>query len=77
MIPVAKARFGFGGGAGTGGRADQGSGGGGGGGTTVTPVGYIEIRGRTARFKRIPNPVELVALVAAVSLAALTIKRIV
>ncbi len=76
VIPVAKARFGFGGGAGRGERADQGSGGGGGGGASVTPVGYIEINGRSARFKRIPNPVELLALVAAVSLAALAIRRI-
>jgi len=76
VIPVAKARFGFGGGADTGERKHQGSGGGGGGGAAVTPVGYIEIHDRTARFRRIPNPVELAALVAAAALAALTIRRL-
>jgi uncharacterized spore protein YtfJ len=77
VIPVAKARFGFGGGGGSGSReGDEGSGGGGGGGAAVSPVGYIEVRDGSARFKRISTPTDLVALVAAASIAALTTKRL-
>ena len=71
VIPVAKARFGFGGGAGGGARGGQeGSGGGGGGGALVSPVGYIELRGGNATFKRISSPVDLVALAVAGAVAA-------
>lgn len=76
VIPVAKARFGFGGGGGSGGPQAEGSGGGGGGGASVSPVGYIEVRAGTATFRRIPNPSDLVAVVAAASLAALAFKRL-
>jgi uncharacterized spore protein YtfJ len=79
VIPVAKARFGFGGGGGSGARpGDEGSGGGGGGGGggVVTPIGYIEVRGSGAEFKRISTPTDLLALVAAASLAALAVKRL-
>jgi uncharacterized spore protein YtfJ len=77
VIPVAKARFGFGGGGGAGTReGDEGSGGGGGGAASVSPVGYIEVRDGTAQFKRISGPVDLLALVAAASLAALAVKRL-
>lgn len=77
VIPVAKARFGFGGGGGSGSReGDEGSGGGGGGGAAVSPVGYIEVRDGSARFKRISTPTDLVALVAAASIAAVTAKRL-
>ena len=77
VIPVAKARFGFGGGGGAGAReGEEGSGGGGGGGAFVSPVGYIELRDGTAQFKRISSPVDLLALVAAASLAALAVKRL-
>jgi uncharacterized spore protein YtfJ len=77
VIPVAKARFGFGGGGGAGAReGDEGSGGGGGGGAFVSPVGYIELRGGTAQFRRISTPVDLLALVAAASVAALAFKRL-
>jgi uncharacterized spore protein YtfJ len=78
VIPVAKARFGFGGGGGGGAseRGEEGSGGGGGGGVAVSPVGYIEVRDGTARFKRISSPTDLVPLVAAAALAALTVKRL-
>jgi uncharacterized spore protein YtfJ len=77
VIPVAKARFGFGGGGGAGARGgDEGSGGGGGGGAVVSPVGYIEVHDGVAHFKRISGPVDLVALVVAASLAALTVKRL-
>lgn len=77
VIPVAKARFGFGGGGGGGSReGDEGSGGGGGGGVSVSPIGYIEVHDRAAAFKRISTPTDLLALVAAASLAALTLKRL-
>lgn len=77
VIPVAKARFGFGGGGGAGAReGEEGSGGGGGGGAFVSPVGYIEVRDGSAQFKRISTPVDLLALVVATSLAALSVKRL-
>jgi uncharacterized spore protein YtfJ len=77
VIPVARARFGFGGGGGSGGpEGEEGSGGGGGGGAMVTPVGYIEVGRGGASFKRISGPTDLVALVAAASLAALALKRL-
>jgi uncharacterized spore protein YtfJ len=77
VVPVAKARFGFGGGGGGGVRdGDEGSGGGGGGGAVVSPVGYIELRGGTAHFKRISSPLDLVGLVVAASLAAFAVKRL-
>ena len=76
VIPVAKAWFGFGGGGGAGVREGEGSGAGGGGGVAVSPVGYIEVRDGTAQFKRVTTPVDLFALVAAASLAALAIKRL-
>ena len=81
VIPVAKARFGFGGGGGSGTRkgdeAGEGSGGGGGGGAAVAPIGYIELRDGSAEFKRIRNPSDVLALVAAGSLVALTIRRLI
>jgi uncharacterized spore protein YtfJ len=77
VIPVAKARFGFGGGGGSGAREGQeGSGGGGGGGAYVSPVGYIEVRAADAEFKRIQSPLDMLALVAAASLALLAVKRL-
>ncbi len=77
VIPVARTRFGFGGGGGAGSRGgEEGSGGGGGGGALVSPVGYIEVRDGTAHFKRISSPVDLLPLVVAASLAALTLKRL-
>ena len=77
VVPVAKARFGFGGGGGAGTReADQGSGGGGGGGVLVTPIGYIEVRDGSSEFKRISTPTDLLALVAAASLAIVAVRRL-
>jgi uncharacterized spore protein YtfJ len=77
VIPVAKARFGFGGGGGSGASGgDEGSGGGGGGGVAVSPVGYIEVRDRGAEFKQISTATDVLALVAAASLAALAVKRL-
>jgi uncharacterized spore protein YtfJ len=77
VIPVAKARFGFGGGGGSGAREGQeGSGGGGGGGAYVSPVGYIEVRATGAEFKRIQSPMDMLAFVAAASIAVLALKRL-
>jgi uncharacterized spore protein YtfJ len=77
VIPVGKARFGFGGGGGGGSReGGAGSGGGGGGGVVVSPIGFIEVRDRTAEFRRISTPTDLLALVAAASFAALALKRL-
>jgi sporulation protein YtfJ len=63
VIPVARARWGFGGGSGDR-QGEQGAGGGGG--TSVSPVGYIELREGEARFRRIHSR----AQIAAVGLAA-------
>jgi len=78
VIPVAKARFGFGGGGGSGAREGQegSGGGGGGGGAYVSPVGYIEVRAAGAEFKRIQSPMDMLAFVAAASLAVLALKRL-
>lgn len=73
VIPVAKAKFGFGGGGGAG---KQGPGRGGGGGAAVKPLGYIEVRDGTARFKRIRRPIDLLVLAATASLLALTVQRL-
>ena len=76
VIPVAKARFGFGGGGGSGShRGEEGAGGGGGGGAAVTPIGYIEMGEERARFKRIATPMDVFAFTAAVSIAALVLRR--
>jgi uncharacterized spore protein YtfJ len=77
VIPVAKTRFGFGGGGGSGTReGNEGAGGGGGGGAVISPVGYIELRNDAAEFKRISTPRDVVAFVAAASLALLAVKRL-
>jgi uncharacterized spore protein YtfJ len=77
VIPVAKARFGFGGGGGAGSHeGDEGSGGGGGGGAAVSPIGFIEVRDSGAEFKRIATPMDLIPLVTAGAIAALTVKRL-
>jgi uncharacterized spore protein YtfJ len=78
VIPVARARFGFGGGGGSGEReGEEGSGGGGGGGASVTPIGFIEVHdGGQAEFKRISTLTDVAVLVAAASIAALAVKRL-
>ena len=77
VVPVAKARFGFGGGGGSGTREEgRGSGRGGGGGVVVSPVGYIDVRDGGSQFKRISTPRDLLALVAAASLALIALKRL-
>ncbi len=81
VIPVAKARWGFGGGGGhPPARAGEAlaerppgpEGGGGGGGVAVAPVGFIEVRGDGARFRRVVDEQAIVAL-AAMALAGLAI----
>ena len=77
VIPVAKARFGFGGRGGTGSHeGEEGSGGGGGGGAAVVPIGFIEVRESGAEFKRISTPMDLIPLVVAGAVAALTVRRL-
>jgi uncharacterized spore protein YtfJ len=60
VIPVARAFGAFGGGGGSGRKGDEqtGSGMGVGGGFGATPVGFIEIDKRGARFRRIDTPVD-------------------
>jgi uncharacterized spore protein YtfJ len=78
VVPVAKARFAFGGGGGGGTREErEGFGRGGGGGVAVTPIGYIEVRDENSAFKRISTSTDLLALVAAASLALVAIRRLV
>ena len=79
VIPVAKARFGFGGGGGEGSRAgdEQGSGSGGGGGAAVRPVGYLELKDGETQFRRITSPSDALVLSIAVSLAVLTLRKLV
>jgi hypothetical protein len=42
----------------------------------VSPVGYIELRGGTAQFKRITTPFDLLAGAAAAAVAVLAVKRL-
>lgn len=67
VIPVARAKWGFGGG--SGGRDGE-QGAGGGGGTSVSPVGYIELRAGEARFRRIDNRARIAAAVVGCALSA-------
>lgn len=62
VIPVAKARYGFGGGGGISKKGEEGSGAGGG--VSVTPVGYIEIKGGATQFRKIHDPQSLIAALA-------------
>jgi uncharacterized spore protein YtfJ len=74
IIPVARAAFGFGGGSGSSEADGGGQGSGGGGGGVVFPVGYIEIRQGTSRFRPIVDPLLVVPL-ALVLIRALTRRR--
>jgi hypothetical protein len=67
VIPVARARWGFGGG--SGGRDGE-EGSGGGGGTSVSPVGYIELRDGEAQYRGIHDRARLAAAVATCGLSA-------
>ncbi|MBC5991981.1 spore germination protein GerW family protein [Pontibacter cellulosilyticus] len=68
VIPVAKAAYGFGGGNG-----NEGSGGGGG--MSLTPVGYIEIKEGTTRFRSIRDPQTTMKIVAIGSLFSFLIAK--
>ncbi|WP_439882632.1 spore germination protein GerW family protein [Pontibacter sp. MBLB2868] len=61
VIPVAKARYGFGGGRGT--KGDE-KGFGGGGGVAITPVGFIEMKDGTTKFRSIRDPETVMKIVA-------------
>ena len=74
VIPVAKAAWGVGGGSGE--KAGE-HGLGGGGGMSLTPLGYIEVRGTGAVFKPIRDPLLLAgAGAAAMGLAALAARAL-
>ena len=74
VIPVARAVYGFGGG--SGGREGE-EGAGGGAGVALTPVGFIEMGGGAARFRRLRDPLTLLPVVAAGCLAtAWTLQRV-
>lgn len=70
VIPVARAKWGFGGGGG--GRGGQ-EGAGGGGATSVSPVGYIELRAGEARFRRISGRSQIFLVVAAATAGGLSV----
>lgn len=72
VVPVAKAAYGFGGGSGE--RSGE-EGSGGGGGVRVTPVGFIEIRPGTVRYRPIRNWAWLTPALAMGSLLALVVMR--
>lgn len=74
VIPVARAKWGFGGG--SGGRGEE-EGAGGGGGTSVSPVGYIELRAGEARFRRIHGRAEIAAAAMACGLTGVITLRMV
>jgi hypothetical protein len=67
VIPVARAKWGFGGGSGS---RDGEQGAGGGGGTSVSPVGYIELRAGEARFRRVSNRTQIAVAAVAWGLSA-------
>ncbi|MBD2768377.1 sporulation protein [Hymenobacter sp. BT664] len=71
VIPVARAMYGFGGGSGTGPNAQGGTGGGGG--VTLSPMGFIELKEGSSRFRPIRNSV--VPLVAVSGVVALLLLR--
>jgi uncharacterized spore protein YtfJ len=76
-VPELEQRRASDGGGGSGTReGEQGSGGGGGGGGFVTPVGFIVVRDGGAEFERITTPADWIAVVAATSIALVTLKRL-
>jgi uncharacterized spore protein YtfJ len=72
VIPVAKAMYGFGGGSGK--KAGE-EGTGGGGGVSVTPIGYIEIKDGTTRFRSIRDSQMVMKIIAVSGLMALLTAR--
>ena len=80
VIPVAKVRYGFGGGSGSdtsdkGDGSKQGEGAGGGGGAVASPLGFIEISGGSAEFKRIHDPMSSVPVILASAFTAWVVLR--
>jgi uncharacterized spore protein YtfJ len=69
VIPVGKVRWVLGGG--EGGEAE----GSGGGGITVSPVGFIEIKDGTARFKPVFDPALIVQIIAVSAFALVLLQR--
>jgi uncharacterized spore protein YtfJ len=72
VIPVAKAAYGFGGGAGKK-AAEEGSGGGGG--LMLTPIGYIELKEGSTRFRSIQDSQTWIKLLAVGGLFTLLTMR--
>ncbi|MFT2008618.1 GerW family sporulation protein [Pontibacter sp. 13R65] len=72
VIPVSKVAYGFGGGAGT--KAGE-EGSGGGGGIAMMPIGYIEIKEGTSRFRPIRDPQNVIKLVAVSGLVSVLLVR--
>lgn len=58
VIPVARVRWGVGGGSGRR-RGEQNEGTGGGGGVQAAPLGFIELRGGQAHYRRVHDPLRL------------------
>jgi uncharacterized spore protein YtfJ len=74
VVPVATARWGVGGGSGP--KKGEGMGTGGGGGATVKPIGYIEIRAGSSRFRPLWDAKTVLSGVAmAAALLAFALKR--
>ncbi|MDX5422070.1 MAG: hypothetical protein LPK07_15025 [Hymenobacteraceae bacterium] len=61
VVPVARASYGFGGGSGS--KASE-EGMGGGGGVSLTPIGYIEMKDGSTRFRSIRDPQTVMKIVA-------------
>ena len=68
VIPVARAVYCFGGGSG---RREGETGAGGGAGVALTPIGFIEVGAGEAHFRHVRDPLTLLPVVAASSLAVL------
>jgi uncharacterized spore protein YtfJ len=76
VIPVGKLRWALGGGEGRDSAEESsGSGSGGGGGILMSPVGFIEIKDGTARFKPVFDPALIVQIIVASALALVLLQR--
>ena len=71
IIPVAKVRYGFGGGRQEGKQQAEG----GGGGVQVVPVGYIELKEGSSKFRRISNPAATLRVLASGLIGLLILRR--
>ncbi|TXK52658.1 sporulation protein [Pontibacter qinzhouensis] len=72
VVPVSKLAYGFGGGAGN--KAGE-EGSGGGGGIAIMPVGYIEIKEGTTKYKAIRDPQTVVKIIAVSGLFSVLLVR--